>query len=105
MIDDDDLPTASRIKSWLRESLRRITKRHSGNHVTKKMEGMPTQAKSIYRGHPLEEDSLEIQTLIVSQNKFFQPAITACWRHTVLPLREMEVSMDHPRMCLQKRSY
>ena len=100
MIYDDDLPMASQIMSWLRESRRLITKRHSGNHVTKKMKGVPTQAKSIYRGHPLEEDSWEIQTLIVSQSKFFQPAITAWCRHIVLRLREMEVSMDHPRMCL-----
>ena len=105
MIDDDDLPMASQIMSWLRESLRRITKRHSGNHGTKKMEGMPTQAKSIYRGHPLKEDRLEIQTLIVSQNRFFQPAITAWCRHVVLLLLEREVSMDHPRMYRQKRSY
>ena len=105
MIDDDDLPMASRIMSWLRESLRRITKRHSGNHVTKKMEGVPTQAKSIYLRHPPKENSFEIQTPIVSQNMFFQPAITAWCRHIVLLLRVMEVSMDRPRMCLQKRSY
>ena len=97
MIDDDDLPMASQIMSWLRESLRRITKRHSGNHGTKKMEGMPTQEKSIYRGHPLKEDCLEIQTLIVSQNKLFQPAITAWCRHMFRLLLDLVISMDHPQ--------
>ena len=71
MIYGDCLPTASHLVSWLRVSLRLITKRHSRSHAMKKRGYLPTQAESTdLICHPRENKIADIDSDCIAEYVF-----------------------------------